>query len=165
MWEVWYLKLMKFDSWQKTQFDRDLAGWLGPRCRNSCWQFHSAQTRSFSTWGGVCIFLRQDLTCNPRPDLGLDDLESIWLEIILPKTKPFLLSTCYRPPNHSGFYDYLENNLESNNIFRDIEIILMGGFNTDVTVNKKILNASFFKSFTYNILSGYKVVSVDNWTH
>ena len=32
--------------------------------------------------GGVCLYIRKDLACNPRSDLHSDQLESIWCEII-----------------------------------------------------------------------------------
>ena len=38
--------------------------------------------------GGVCIYVRNDIGFNSRPDLHNDQLENIWLEILLPKTKP-----------------------------------------------------------------------------
>ena len=55
--------------------------------------------------GGVCMYIRSDLAFNPRPELSTDQLETLWIKIILPKTKP----VCYRPltkmtsTNYSNF--------------------------------------------------------------
>ena len=43
--------------------------------------------------GGVCMYIRSDLAFNPRPELSTDQLETLWIEIILPKTKP-VFSMC-----------------------------------------------------------------------
>lgn len=40
--------------------------------------------------GGVCLFIRNNLTFNNRIDLYIDDLEALWIEILLPHTKPIL---------------------------------------------------------------------------
>ena len=59
--------------------------------------------------GGVCLYVRSDIAYNPRPDLSTDDLESLWIDLLLPKTKPILVGVCYRPPKQSNFYDLLED--------------------------------------------------------
>ena len=41
--------------------------------------------------GGVCMYIRSDLAFNPRPELSTDQLETLWIEILLPKTKPILV--------------------------------------------------------------------------
>ena len=39
--------------------------------------------------GGVCLFIRSDIAFNPKPELSADDLESLYVNILLPKTKQF----------------------------------------------------------------------------
>jgi hypothetical protein len=56
---------------------------------------------------GICAFVRSDIAFNVRSDLNAD-LEIIWLDICLPKTKPILLGVCYRPPKQNAFYEGLE---------------------------------------------------------
>jgi len=55
---------------------------------------------------GVCIFIRCDLAFNTRPDLQHDDLEAVWIELLLPKTKPILFAVVYRPSTQSNFYNF-----------------------------------------------------------
>ena len=50
--------------------------------------------------GGVCLFIRSDITFNPRHDLQVDGLESAWVEVILPKTKPIIVGVCYAHLNN-----------------------------------------------------------------
>ena len=43
--------------------------------------------------GGVCLYIRSDIAFNTREDLQHQDLESLWIELLLPKTNPFF--SCY----------------------------------------------------------------------
>lgn len=53
--------------------------------------------------------------------------EISFLELLLPKTKPIIVGTCYRPPKQSNFIDRLENILSQ--LRADCEIIVMSDFN------------------------------------
>lgn len=79
--------------------------------------------------GGVCLYIRSDLTFNPRPDLSMDSLETLWVEILLPKTPPIITGICYRLPKQNNFYDYLEQSCFHNNSFSEYECIMLGDFN------------------------------------
>ena len=85
--------------------------------------------------GGVCLYIRSDIAFNPKPELSTDDLESLYVNIFLPKTKPILIGVCYRPPTQTNFYKLLEESLES--VSPDMEFILLGDFNTDLTNKNK----------------------------
>ena len=49
--------------------------------------------------GGVCIYLRSNINYQIRDDLCDDHLECVVVEIIRPHSKPFIVSTWYKPPN------------------------------------------------------------------
>ena len=51
-----------------------------------------------NSYGGVIIYVKENIPCKRRLDLEIDGLECIWLEIKL-KNKTILLSLVYRPPN------------------------------------------------------------------
>ena len=53
--------------------------------------------------GGVCMYINNRFAFNPREDLHRDSMESIWIDILLPKTRPITVETCYRPPKESFF--------------------------------------------------------------
>ena len=54
--------------------------------------------------GGVCMYIRSGLAFNPHTELSTDQLETLWIKIILPKTKPVLVCVCYRTPHQNDFY-------------------------------------------------------------
>ncbi|PIK33157.1 hypothetical protein BSL78_30028 [Apostichopus japonicus] len=41
--------------------------------------------------GGVCIYVRSSLAFNPRPDLHEPNIEAVWVEILLPMSKPIII--------------------------------------------------------------------------
>ena len=85
--------------------------------------------------GGVCIYFHSSLAFNPRPDLDLKNLEAIWAEILLPRTKPILAGCCYGEKK-TKFIDKLEEVVSKLPI--DSEIYVMGDMNLD-SVKKESL--------------------------
>ena len=64
-----------------------------------------------------------------RPDLSINSLETLWIELELPKSKPFILGVVYHPPNSlQSWIDLFEEEFESAHS-ENKEIILMGDFN------------------------------------
>ena len=54
--------------------------------------------------GGVAIFIRECIGFKRRLDLESNNIEAIWIQINTVEGK-ILLSSCYRPPNYSEFWD------------------------------------------------------------
>ena len=69
--------------------------------------------------GGVALFIRSDIAFNPRPDLSADNLEALWIEILLPKTKGILVGVFYRPPSDGDFLSKLELSLSKTDPGKD----------------------------------------------
>ena len=86
--------------------------------------------------GGVCLYIRNDLAFNPRSDVNKSDTESLWIEILLPKTRPILIGVCYRPPKDYKFFEKLENDLMNCDRLSDLECYILGDFNVNVMHNK-----------------------------
>ena len=82
--------------------------------------------------GGVAIYIRDPIDFINRKDLQNENLEFLCVEIRKPKTKPFLVSTWYRPPNSSInlFVDFeaILEKIEALNI----ESHILGDFNCNV---------------------------------
>jgi len=80
--------------------------------------------------GGVACFIRSDIHFNNREEL-VDDMESIFFDILLPKSKPILIGILYRPPSQPNFLNNLSEklNIISNN--NNQEIYLLGDINID----------------------------------
>lgn len=74
--------------------------------------------------GGVCAYIRNDIAFKERFDLDNASLEWLWFEVLLPKTKPIVLSACYRPPNQTNFSDLFEQVLFS--LRSDSEWFILG---------------------------------------
>ena len=51
--------------------------------------------------GGVGVYIPSSVPYQRRTDLEADDIECIWIEILFPKTKSFLIGIIYRPPDSS----------------------------------------------------------------
>ena len=100
--------------------------------------------------GGVCMFIHKDLSFNVRNDLEHKHLESIWVDLILPKSKPILIGTCYRPPDQRDFYSFLQESCDTISI--EQECIVLGDFNTDVS-SKSVKNhlMKSLKSLCYTL--------------
>ena len=49
--------------------------------------------------GGVAIYVKSNVNFIRRDDLIPTNLEAVCIEILKPKSKPFLVATWYRPPD------------------------------------------------------------------
>ena len=88
------------------------------------------------------LYYRNSLTCQRKKDLEISNIETLWLEVTLPKSKPFLLCTIYRPPNvNSDWIDAFEEELSIAQT-TGLKIIVMGDLNIDLLnySNRKWLN-------------------------
>ena len=92
--------------------------------------------------GGVMLYYRNSLTCQRKKDVEISNIETLWSEVTLPKSKPFLLCTIYRPPNVNS--DWVDAFAEELSIAQttSLEIIVMGDLNIDLLncSNRKWLN-------------------------
>ena len=84
--------------------------------------------------GGVCLYVRSDISYNPRTDLLCDELESVWIDLLLPMALPITVGACYRHPTQDNFLDLMEKQLID--VSLDTEIFVLGDLNIDLT-NKK----------------------------
>ena len=93
------------------------------------------------------MYIRSDLAYNQRNELENDDLEDIWLELLLPKSKPIVIGTCYRAPKNNKIMDCLESTMSK--LQPGCETIILGVFNIC------LLNNSKFKNRYIDILNSY----------
>ena len=103
--------------------------------------------------GRVCIYIRSDLAFNLRQDINNPTLEAVWVEILLPKTKPILVSLIYRPPSQRDFIDVFDRVLKD--IDPEQETYILGDTNI-CTRNKR---SSLYKDYTRLLrLNGYSQI-------
>ena len=76
--------------------------------------------------GGVCIYVKSSLAFNQRVDLHDPKLEAVWVEILLPMSKPFIIGTCYRSQiqSEADFTNKLDNVLTK--LPNDSDVIILG---------------------------------------
>ena len=79
------------------------------------------------TGGGVCVYIRYYFAFSIRPDLQQHNDEVLFIELLLPKTRPILIGTIYRPPKQNEFLEHFEELLS--NTRSDEEIVILGDFN------------------------------------
>ena len=98
--------------------------------------------------GGLLLYYRKSLNCKRRPELEISNIETLWTEVTLTDTKPFLICTLYRPPSAtSEWIDLFEEELSVAQT-TGLEMIIMGDVNIDFQAcsNNKWLN--FVTPFT-----------------
>lgn len=100
--------------------------------------------------GGVCAYIRNDISFTLADYLSVDDLESVWLELLLPKTKPIVIGTCYRPPKQNNFLEFFDTAFKL--IRPECEVIILGDFN--ICMKNKI--SVLFKNYC-NILNMFSL--------
>ena len=79
--------------------------------------------------GGVALYIKDTLAFNLRRDLETEGMESIWAEILLPKSRGILVSSIYRPPSDGNFLAGLEASLEKMDVGK--EVYVLGDINID----------------------------------
>ena len=102
--------------------------------------------------GGVCVYIRSDLAYNQRVELQNTDLEDLWIELLLPKTKPILIGTCYRAQDNNKLFTCLESTLSK--IQPDAEAHILGDFNICLLKNSNLAKnyKNLLKSFNFTQL-------------
>ena len=84
--------------------------------------------------GGVACYVRQDLCFNLR-STAVGDIEGIFFDILLPKTKPIFVGILYRPPTFISFLECFNKHLDDINL--DNEILMLGDFKITLFHNGK----------------------------
>lgn len=84
---------------------------------------------------------------NPLDQLSHEDLEAMWIELLLPKTKPIVCGVVYRPPHQTDFYELLESLCLATSYFNERECVVLGDFNTNVSGSKKCNLVKSLSSF------------------
>lgn len=103
---------------------------------------------------GLASYVREDIAFRQRQDINNRDLELIAIDILLPKLKPIVIITCYRPPTQSNFFQLLEESLLSCDRFIDLDSYILGDINGntlqgDTSKNKNLVKvqSKFCKLF------------------
>ena len=105
--------------------------------------------------GGVACYVRNDINFNQK-FIFSNSIENIFIDILLPKTKPFTVSIFYRPPDNSDFIDnitadFSKLNTEENDLF------ILGDINVNLFSKEKyILNKKEMEDTVCPLFKKYK---------
>ena len=85
--------------------------------------------------GGVACYIKNSICYNNR-NIFSNGIENVFIDILLPRTKPFTVGVFYRPPNNNDFLKEISKDFskllpETNDIF------ILGDFNINVLCNNK----------------------------
>lgn len=97
--------------------------------------------RGGDSYGGVCVYVKQNIFSRRRYDLELPAVECVWLEV-LTHHKKYLIGTFYRPPNSiNAYFSAIEDSISLAFDTNIQDILITGDFNLDISKqasNKKI---------------------------
>ena len=81
--------------------------------------------------GGVMCYIK-DTICYKRRENFSNEFENIFVDILLPNTRPILLGNIYRPPDQSGFLENFSNAIFNTTNFDNQEVYILGDFNVNL---------------------------------
>ena len=81
--------------------------------------------------GGVICYIRRDISFN-RVKLQSGNIENIFFDLLLPKTKPILIGILYRPPKQAGFLNNVSVALTNIPDFDSRETYILGDININL---------------------------------
>ena len=92
--------------------------------------------------GGVCIYMRSNINFQLRADLSPNNLEYLTVEISKSRSKPFLVSTWYRPPQSSpDLFSTIERIIDKIDA-ENLELYIMGDLNCNLLTEVVSNNSS-----------------------
>lgn len=110
--------------------------------------------RSEGKGGGLLVYVPAHLPVCRRYDLELTGIESIWLELRYPRSRPCLFSFVYRPPSANVSYlDSLETMITRADSL-NIQTIILGDFNFNLLQksSSRVRYENIFKLFNFKQL-------------
>ena len=98
--------------------------------------------------GGVACYIKSNLSYDIKNYFD-EDIENIFFDILLPKTKAFTVGVFYRPPpNQNNFLDIISEDFDKLKS-EDKEVYILGDLNINVLLNgKSILEKKNISSFS-----------------
>ena len=82
--------------------------------------------------GGVAIYVKETLNCVRRPDLEVNGLESVWLQLSVHSRK-ILICGIYRPPNSPfTYWNLIHESFDRAKNTNIQDIFILGDFNNDM---------------------------------
>ena len=87
----------------------------------------------------VSVYIHNRYAYTTLTDIVTDGFESLWINVLLPKTKPIQVGVCYRPPTQLNFIELFNNSLS--HLRSDCETYILGDTNIDFPSTHPLFNA------------------------
>ena len=104
--------------------------------------------------GGVLMYINNNVSYKERANFS-KEIENVFVDILLPKTKPILVGVLYNPFK-PDFLDNLSNAISNTGSFDNQEVYLLGDFNINLWHNGKYI---FHKNKTLSHREIHKITS------
>ena len=115
--------------------------------KDNTYNYHIIRMDRSTTGGGDTCYIKKSLSYNHKSSF-CHNIENIFIDNYLPKSKPILVGMLYRPPDKPGFIDYLDNSFKESNISNIKECYLIGDFNISLLIGiKMLLDKQFYDSY------------------
>ena len=87
--------------------------------------------------GGVACYVRDDINFNQKSFFN-SEIENIFIDVLLSKTKPFTVGIFYRPPNKSNFIEKISDDFSKLNT-ETKDLFILGDMNINLCHNDKYI--------------------------
>ena len=94
--------------------------------------------------GGVACYIKKDRHYNVRANCPTN-FENIFLDLLLPNSKPILIGILYRPPDQSGFLDMVSSAIADMEDCDNQDVYTLGDLNFNLNKFKYILDGNISK--------------------
>ena len=134
------MQIMFSVSWQKEKFkyqEYDLNDNVDDNVLSiDGFNFERRDRNNGKSGGGILVYISNNVSYKRRLDIENDnEIETIWLEIVNPNSKPILICSAYRPPSApTSWVDALANEIRMATHCVDTEILLLGDFNINYAI-------------------------------
>ena len=87
--------------------------------------------------GGVACYIRDDINFTQKSVFD-SEIENIFIDVLLPKTRPFTVGIFYRPPNKTNFIEKIINDFSKLNTEKN-DLFILGDMNINLSQNRKYI--------------------------
>ena len=123
--------------------------WLKPTDKDESIKLPNYHTplrrdRLHQAYGGVAIYIKEYLSFTPRPDLQVDNLEAVWVELNLGNEKILVGAFYMAPGTPTAYWQLIRESIHKADTTM-LKYFILGDFNTDFLSNpshhlRQILN-------------------------
>ena len=96
--------------------------------------------------GGVVCYIKAEIAYDRKSDFS-DEIENVFLNILLPKSKPILVGIIYKPPDQTDFINKFSIAIDNTKNFNSNETYILGDLNFDLLKIEETFYIRKYKEF------------------